>query len=174
MGARIREVHIYSDNCFFIMGVKGLVEEVFGDCECAFITSPEVKILELSPEYLYSSRARRFIFVDVRNRLLLPYLNFLCNRGIIRGDSKVSDIRRVLLSGRRKYNTGNFLQLRELSVREREIVVCMKLKMTDDEIASGLNLSKKTVSAHRRNILLKLGISNRSELYRHLFCFENR
>ncbi|HAW8215121.1 TPA: helix-turn-helix transcriptional regulator [Escherichia coli] len=53
--------------------------------------------------------------------------------------------------------------------REREIVTCMKLRMTDDEIASRFNLSRKTVSTHRRNILSKLGIRNRNELYKYLF-----
>ncbi|HAW0924872.1 TPA: helix-turn-helix transcriptional regulator [Escherichia coli] len=57
---------------------------------------------------------------------------------------------------------------RYLSPREREIVTCMKLRMTDDEIASRFNLSRKTVSAHRRNILSKLGIRNRNELYKYL------
>ncbi|MFI3327529.1 MAG: response regulator transcription factor [Rikenellaceae bacterium] len=46
----------------------------------------------------------------------------------------------------------------ELSVREREIVVCVVKGMTNKQIAESLFLSTHTVIAHRRNISNKLQI----------------
>ncbi len=48
--------------------------------------------------------------------------------------------------------------VRELSTREKEIVVCVVKGMTNKEIASALNISTHTVMTHRKNIALKLKI----------------
>ncbi len=53
---------------------------------------------------------------------------------------------------------------RELSVREREIIVCVVKGMTNKVIADALNLSTHTVIAHRRNIANKLQIHSPSGL----------
>jgi len=51
-----------------------------------------------------------------------------------------------------------------LSVREKEIVVCVVKGMTNREIASSLFLSTHTVITHRRNIARKLQIHSPSGL----------
>ncbi|MFI3282701.1 MAG: LuxR C-terminal-related transcriptional regulator [Rikenellaceae bacterium] len=53
---------------------------------------------------------------------------------------------------------------RELSAREREIIVCVVKGMTNKLIADTLNLSTHTVIAHRRNIANKLQIHSPSGL----------
>ncbi len=53
---------------------------------------------------------------------------------------------------------------RELSVREREIIVCVVKGMTNKQIADTLYLSTHTVIAHRRNIANKLQIHSPSGL----------
>jgi hypothetical protein len=49
--------------------------------------------------------------------------------------------------------------LEGLSPREKEILICRCKLQTDDEIASTLHISKKTVSTHLANINIKLGIA---------------
>ncbi len=53
---------------------------------------------------------------------------------------------------------------RELSGREREIIICVVKGMTNRAIADSLNLSTHTVIAHRRNIASKLQIHSPSGL----------
>lgn len=48
---------------------------------------------------------------------------------------------------------------KELSAREREVVVCIVKGMTNKQIADELSLSPHTIIAHRRNIAGKLNIS---------------
>lgn len=49
-------------------------------------------------------------------------------------------------------------QKQELSVREKEIVVCIVKGMTNKQIADHLILSTHTIMSHRRNIVSKLQI----------------
>ena len=58
-----------------------------------------------------------------------------------------------------------------LSEREKEIVQFISEGYTDNEIASQLMLSPKTVNTHRKNILRKLNLKNTALLIR--FAFEN-
>lgn len=53
---------------------------------------------------------------------------------------------------------------KDLSVREREIIVCVVKGMTNKQIADALYLSTHTVIAHRRNIASKLQIHSPSGL----------
>ena len=55
-------------------------------------------------------------------------------------------------------------ELQTLSVREREIVVCVVKGLTNREIAEQLYLSAHTVITHRRNIARKLQIHSASGL----------
>lgn len=53
---------------------------------------------------------------------------------------------------------------RELSLREKEVIVCVVKGLTNKQIADELNLSTHTVIAHRRNITSKLQIFSPSGL----------
>ncbi len=161
-------IWIYSSNIFFIHGVKALVAEVFSKRRYVIHVFDEKHILNITS--VKDVQDRTFVFSDTKNPLFLFYLNLFCRKDFIPGDSNIEDVRRYLCGKSRKKNGCSVSHLqRYLSPREREIVTCMKLRMTDDEIASRFNLSRKTVSAHRRNILSKLGIRNRNELYKYLF-----
>jgi two-component system response regulator NreC len=54
-----------------------------------------------------------------------------------------------------------------LSDREREILVLLAEGQSLKEIASRLNLSVKTVDAHKYNLMRKLDLHDRSELIRY-------
>lgn len=167
-----RYIWIYSSNIFFIQGVKALVAEVFGKRRYVIHVFDEKHILNItSVKYV---QGRTFVFSDTKNPLFLFYLSLFCRNDLIHGDSNTEDVRWYLRGRSRKKCCHSVSHLQGyLSPREREMVTCMKLRMTDGEIASKFKLSRKTVSAHRRNILSKLGIRNRNELYKYLFVLRD-
>lgn len=57
---------------------------------------------------------------------------------------------------------------KKLSSREYLLCQLFKSKKTDDQISLTLNISKKTISCHRRNIINKLNLKNKQQLY--FFC----
>ncbi len=161
-------IWIYSSNIFFIHGVKALVDEVFSKRRYVIHVFNEKHILNIASVKDVQDRA--LVFTDTKDPLFLFYLSLFCRKDFIPGNSNIEDVRWYLCGRSRKKSCCSVSHLQGyLSPRERGIVICMKLQMTDDEIASRFNLSKKTVSAHRRNILSKLGIRNRNELYKYLF-----
>ena len=48
----------------------------------------------------------------------------------------------------------------KLTIREREVLKLMLNEESNQQISEDLNISKRTVETHRKNILLKLGIKN--------------
>jgi DNA-binding NarL/FixJ family response regulator len=58
------------------------------------------------------------------------------------------------------------LRLRQLSVREREVIGLVREGLSTRAIASQLSLSELTVSTHRRNLMQKLGVHGLAELMR--------
>lgn len=167
MNSEKENILIYSNNIFFIRGVSDLVAEVFSKRKYSIHVFDETQILNLMS--VNDVSAREFVFSDTNNPLYLLHLNLFCGGNIVSGKCSSEDVRKYLLrrDGKRGGQVSNLQG--ELSPREREIAECMKLKMTDDEIAVMFKLSKTTVSSHLRNIRLKLGIRNRSVFYKCLF-----
>ena len=56
-----------------------------------------------------------------------------------------------------------------LTAREREVLRFSARGSTCSEIASQLNISRRTVEAHRANMMRKLGLSSVTALYRYAF-----
>lgn len=56
-----------------------------------------------------------------------------------------------------------------LTLREQEVLRCSVQGKTCAEIASLLNISRRTVEAHRANMMRKLGLSSSTALYRYAF-----
>ncbi|MDY9199040.1 LuxR C-terminal-related transcriptional regulator [Escherichia coli] len=169
-----KNIWIYSDNVYFIKGVKSLTEEIVPKGKYAIHLYSEKQILDIT------CTNNRFddgmVFSDTKNPLFHLYLNLFCNGNLISRNASIEYVRWMLILKRDRRNIRyiNSSSQQNLSEREREIIVCMKIKMTDSEIARKFNLSKKTVSAHRRNILSKLAIRNRNELYKNLFALKNK
>lgn len=158
---------IYSSNIYFIQGVKSLVSEVFSKRHYAMHVFNEKFIFNITS--VKDIQDRVFAFTDTENPFLLLYLSLLYRNKLISGNSKIEDVLLFLRGAEteKRFCSASCLP-GYLSLREWEMAICMKLRMTDDEIASSFELSKKTVSAHRRNIRLKLGIRNRNEFYKYL------
>ncbi len=57
-----------------------------------------------------------------------------------------------------------FVLIYDLTVRERDVLLLILKKMTNEQIAESLAVSENTVKTHMRNLLRKTGCSNRKEL----------
>jgi len=92
---------------------------------------------------------------------LLEALKTICEGGCYMGQ----DLMRCVFSGL----TVGKPRLRHETLSDRELQVLRLLGQgaSNQEIASQLGLSQKTVNSHRENIKHKLGIANSSELLRH-------
>lgn len=59
-----------------------------------------------------------------------------------------------------------------LTNRELEVLKMIALEMTNDEIAKGLFISKRTVDTHRQNLLNKLHVKNTAGLIKAAYAFK--
>ena len=64
-------------------------------------------------------------------------------------------------------NKGRAERKKQVTKRETEIIQLVTDGYTDNEIAIQLNISKKTASTHRNNILRKLELKNTALLIRY-------
>lgn len=58
-----------------------------------------------------------------------------------------------------------------LTKRELEVLKLIALEMTNDQIAKGLYISKRTVDTHRQNLLNKLHVKNTAGLIKAAYAF---
>lgn len=62
------------------------------------------------------------------------------------------------------HKAGADIEEKELSIREIEVLVLIASELTNAEIGAKLNISTRTVDAHRRSLLHKLGARNTAGL----------
>ncbi len=132
--------------------------------------SPALPVLVVSmyDEMLYAERtlragARGYVMKEAGGEKLLAAI-----RAALEGRVWVSDqVSSELLGNLGRRNTpGRELQLDRLSDREFEIFRMLGEGLSTRDIAERLNLSPKTVDAHRANIKTKLGMKDGAALVR--------
>ena len=95
-------------------------------------------------------------------------------RTVLAGDNYYSnEVAQTLLNiqNRKKINIGSKGGRLTITRREKEVITLITEEFTNDEIATKLDISRRTVEGHRKNILLKLGLKNTAGLVR--FAVEN-
>jgi len=75
-------------------------------------------------------------------------------------DEKVTFTRQTKFTQKSIKNTDKSIKEISLTVRERQILKLITQEATNSDIALSLNISKRTVEAHKKNIILKLGVTN--------------
>ncbi|MDO8188638.1 response regulator transcription factor [Conexibacter sp. JD483] len=90
-------------------------------------------------------------------------------RAVLRGEPFLypSAVRAIVREHLERARRGERVRVDPLTPREREIVALIAQARTNDEIASALGISAKTVGRHRANILDKLGVHDRVQLTRY-------
>lgn len=79
-------------------------------------------------------------------------------------DTLVAKLKSVIVTDEEESSSSALPDTEALSLREREIVICVVKGMTNKEIADRLYLSVHTVNTHRRNIARKLEIHSAAGL----------
>lgn len=79
-------------------------------------------------------------------------------------DTLVAKLKSVIVTDEEESSSSSLPDTEALSLREREIVICVVKGMTNKEIADRLYLSVHTVNTHRRNIARKLEIHSAAGL----------
>ena len=139
--------------------------EVGGDeaTRKALAQRPELKIITLSmfgDENYYTrmveAGARGFLLKDSAIEEVFEAVD-----AVVDGGSYFSE---RLLSSLSNNMRGTEHSSEELSARETEILLCICRGLSNQEIADELFISKRTVDAHRANILEKTGCKNTASL----------
>jgi len=91
---------------------------------------------------------------------------------VIAGERYISGNISISLLDSLNKNTLNPLEVSKITPREKEIIQYIVKGFTNQEIATNLFLSSKTVETHRKNILSKLNLKNTASLVR--YAMENK
>lgn len=124
--------------------------------------SPEAGILAISSEKnpdrvknIIKAGASGFLF---KNRGASVLINAI--KSVSEGKEYLCDEAQQIVSGQTHKLTIDGKNIIELTKRELEVLVLICKEMTNREIAEQLNISVRTVDAHRRNLLQKTGAKN--------------
>jgi DNA-binding CsgD family transcriptional regulator len=163
-------VFVVTENTYLYLGIRELIERTRCFHSCLYTITQS----DCMPETVAYSKSRTFDIIisdnyyfritasqqKIKNTLTLPadydLLTYLKCFDSLHDDSKISPEKVI----------------KKLSLKENLLFSLLSSGLRDDNISTALHISKKTVSAHRRNILGKLKLKNRNELY--LFALASR
>jgi DNA-binding NarL/FixJ family response regulator len=138
--------------------------------------SPDVRVLVCSmhDEALYAERALRAGALGYINKQEAGDKIVEALRRVARGKIYVSDqvAQQVLHRLAEGQETVEESPVAQLTDRELEVFDMIGQGLKTREIADRLNLSVKTIEAHRQKIKLKLGLENANELVRHAVAWK--
>jgi len=131
--------------------------------------SPDTRVLVLSmhEESLWAERAMRagacgYVMKQEEPKVLMQRI-----RQALRGETSLSERMSGMMLKRLTWNRGSANVEDKLGDREVEVLHLIGQGMTSRQIAATLNISTKTVDAHREHMKQKLGIQTAAELLRY-------
>ncbi|MEP1035275.1 LuxR C-terminal-related transcriptional regulator [Ekhidna sp.] len=134
----------------------------------------------------YKQEIPKVLFCFELRPLLIQYTSRFDINGIISLSMEASDILKTLqvalendiyynevMIGMLFSNKANRIaeKIKSLTDRENEILILMMKDLTNEEIAQNLNLSVRTVNAHKGNIMRKIGSKTTSGLIQTLLDY---
>lgn len=163
-------IFVVTENNFLLSGIRELIErtQCFHACLYTITQSssmPETVVYPKSSTYDIIISDNDYYRITAlqqktKNTLILPahydLLTYLQCFDSLQDEAEVAPERAI----------------KKLSLKENLLFSLFSSGLHDDNISTALHISKKTVSAHRRNILGKLKLKNRNELY--LFALASR
>jgi len=159
----------------------------------------DVVLMDVSMAIMNGIEATRIITDNFPNVKVLgltmhieeTYITDMLNAGAlgyILKDSNIEELGsaiKIVYSGEKYYSNevsviminslmhkGSVKESTDLSSREVEVLGCVADGLTNTEIGDILNISRRTVETHRRNILSKLDVKNTAEMVR--FAIQNK
>jgi DNA-binding NarL/FixJ family response regulator len=135
-------------------------------------THPEIPVLVLSmhDEMIYAERVLRaggrgYVMKDTPPACLLEAIRAVLGGGVFASPTVTNHLLRSLSGGKANAKPGFPLEC--LTDREMEVFELIGHAKSNQEIASQLGISPRTVDAHRSHIREKLGLADGGELTRH-------
>ena len=98
--------------------------------------------------------ANRYMSKNARKKDILNAIQN-CMKG-----EKVSFTRKSQFTQKSIQNTDKAIKEISLTDREKQVLKLITKEANNSDIALSLNISKRTVEAHKKNIFLKLGVTN--------------
>lgn len=156
-------IFVVTENSYIHLGIQELIEKTKCFNSCVYTITQSLSM----PETVVYSKSRTFDIIITDNY-------FFCIMGL---QSKTKNT--LVLPA--NYDLLTYMQcfdalqditkpitektIKKLSLKENLLFTLFSSGLHDDKISTKLCISKKTVSTHRRNILGKLKLKNRNELY---------
>ncbi|MDC1024335.1 response regulator transcription factor [Flavobacteriales bacterium] len=147
---------------------KNLVDIVFCD-----INMPEINGIELIKKIKNINSTCKVIMVSMYTQKNIIKKALKSNAdGYLTKNCSIDDIKQVVLNSflpqkkiilpeeKESINTDEFSLKFSLTVREKEIISEILKEKSNSEIGEILQISKRTVETHRKNIMLKLDVKN--------------
>ncbi|HIH9253573.1 TPA: response regulator transcription factor [Enterobacter ludwigii] len=160
------DIFIISDNQYYIAGVKGL-------CDMKLSNGYPIRYKTMSYQGV-KNKFRSYdlsevyttdvLFIEVSRSLNLIGQRFTLRKvftGVVHPD-EIDE--RVMKNNYYNLNCSSLIS-EKLSCRELYALYLYRSGFSDEMIAIKMNISKKTVSSHRVNIMSKLNVPNRYSLY---------
>ncbi len=183
----MKEIFIASKNASLSNYLYLILDEIYPDTfslGSEFSESVELIIIDsenISPAEMvkYQHDIPTILFCFELSPALIQYTTQYDINGIISLSMEASDILKTLQVAMEKdiyynevmigmlfSNKANKMaeKIRSLTERENEILILMMKDLTNEEIAQKLNLSVRTVNAHKGNIMRKIGSKTTSGL----------
>jgi DNA-binding NarL/FixJ family response regulator len=136
-------------------------------------THPAIPVIVLSmhDEMVYAERALRaggrgYVMKDAPPARLLEAIRTVLDGGIFASPEVTTHLLRSISTTRGAVKPKNF-PLERLTDREMEVFELIGRAKSNQEIASRLGISPRTLDAHRAHIREKLGLADGGELTRH-------
>jgi len=160
------DVFIISDNQYYIAGIKRLCDMKLGNGYPIRYTIKSYQGIKnrFRPYVLSEVYTTDVLFIEVS-----IFLNLIGHRFTLRkvftGAIHPDEIdERVMKNNYYNLNCSSLIS-EKLSCRELYALYLYRSGFSDEMIARKMNISKKTVSSHRVNIMSKLNVPNRYLLY---------
>ncbi|WP_436517651.1 LuxR C-terminal-related transcriptional regulator [Ekhidna sp. To15] len=183
----MKEIFIVSKNASLSNYLYLILDEVFPNTlSLASDFSESVDLIIIDSENISPLQMKKYqhdiptiLFCFELRPALIQYTSQFDINGIISLSMEASDILKTLqvalekdiyynevMIGMLFSNKANKIaeRIRSLTDRENEILILMMKDLTNEEIAKNLNLSVRTVNAHKGNIMRKIGSKTTSGL----------
>jgi len=137
-----------------------IVEDLGGAVRVLILTTFE------PDEYVYRALragASGFVLKDIPPEQLVIAVRTVAQGGALLAPSIT---RRLIgqFAAQRTVDTGLAARLRQLTARERDVVVAVARGLSNAEIAAGLFIGPATVKSHVSSVLTKLGLRDRAQI----------
>nr|WP_172689214.1 LuxR C-terminal-related transcriptional regulator [Enterobacter cloacae]AQX35356.1 response regulator [Enterobacter cloacae] len=156
-------VLVVTDNNFFIEGLSIFLKETFKSVSFSIF-----QIRERSFYFNYCSAVNLRNAIILNDLLIMPSLELLtgCEGAVFTSKIKIEELKGIIskIIEKNTETREKATPKLKLSKRELQFFYYLSKGVSDKVICNRMNISTKTVSTYRRNLINKLGFKNKHQL----------